>query len=434
MKRIVILILLSFLVLDAGAQVQELSLEQAKALLHTQSRELEIKQAEVDQALQDVKETRSVFLPKVNLSETGVNTNNPLNAFGIKLQQESVTLGDFAPEVLNDPDDISNWNTRAAIEQPLFNMDGIYGRKAAKEAYEAKSFEVERYTQYLEFQLVNQYHMLGLMRAKTALVESSIELVDHYVELSENMLEVGYLNEADLLQLKVRKLELQGQLQSLSSSEQSINDFLVLLLGLEKGSQLVLVDEIEQTPFAMESQSSEVSEERADLEALKHAYLAQNALYQMERAKFMPRINAFGQYDLNDANPFGSQGQSYFVGVGLSWQIFNGGAQLAKTRKAQITKDQALNQYDLEKDKAQLSLEKAIRDLETKEIQLMQAKEAELQAQAAYKIIADRFEQGMEKSTDFIAAQTLLSQKSLELQDAIFRLNMAIYQIQLESN
>lgn len=429
-----IIILLLILSVDAGAQVQELSLERAKELLHTQSRELEIKQAEVEQALQDVRETRSVFLPKVNLSETGVNTNNPLNAFGIKLQQESVTLGDFAPDVLNDPEDISNWNTRAAIEQPIFNMDGFYGRKAAKEAYEAKSFEVERYTQFLEFQLVKQYHMLGLLRAKKALIESSITLVDHYITLSEDMLEVGYINNADVLKLKVRKLELQGQFQEISSSEQSINDFLVLLLGMEKGSQLVLVDPIQQTDFSLETQSTEVSETRADLEALRHAYLAQNALYRMERAKFMPRINAFGQYDLNDANVFGSQGQSYFVGVGLSWQVFHGGAQLAKTRKAQITKDQALQQYDLEKDKAQLNLEKSLRDLKTRETQLMQAREAEVQAQAAYKIIADRYEQGMERSTDFIAAQTLVAQKSLELEDAIFRLNMAIYQIQLESN
>ena len=83
--RKLIIILLLILSVDAGAQVQELSLEKAKELLHTQSRELEIKEAEVEQALQDVRETRSVFLPKVNLSETGVNTNNPLNAFGINI-------------------------------------------------------------------------------------------------------------------------------------------------------------------------------------------------------------------------------------------------------------------------------------------------------------------------------------------------------------
>ena len=49
------------------------------------------------------KETSVIFLPQVNFSYTAATTNNPLYAFGFKLQQESITEADFNPKVLNNP-------------------------------------------------------------------------------------------------------------------------------------------------------------------------------------------------------------------------------------------------------------------------------------------------------------------------------------------
>src|SRR5574343_183649 len=52
--------------------------------------------------------TRAMYLPNVNASYTYSNTNNPLYAFGSKLNQERIAMMDFDPASLNNPKSISN--------------------------------------------------------------------------------------------------------------------------------------------------------------------------------------------------------------------------------------------------------------------------------------------------------------------------------------
>ena len=64
----------------------------------------------------DYKQTNAIFLPNITISHTGMETNNPLMAFGSKLNQEILTQNDFNPVLLNDPDQIQNFVTRIEIQ------------------------------------------------------------------------------------------------------------------------------------------------------------------------------------------------------------------------------------------------------------------------------------------------------------------------------
>ena len=74
--------------------------------------------AEVDAMQGDKNKSLAVFLPQITLSETFVRTDDPLNSFGFKLKQRSVTAMDFNPALLNNPDPINNWSTQISILQP----------------------------------------------------------------------------------------------------------------------------------------------------------------------------------------------------------------------------------------------------------------------------------------------------------------------------
>ena len=77
-------------------------------------------------------QTDAVFLPQITVGYTALSTNNPLNAFGFLLQQESVTAMDFDPAKLNNPGASQNYSTQVEAKLPLLNMDMIYARKGAK--------------------------------------------------------------------------------------------------------------------------------------------------------------------------------------------------------------------------------------------------------------------------------------------------------------
>ncbi len=64
---------------------------------------LKITEKDIMAAEGDFRQTNAVLLPNISLSHTGIATNNPLMAFGVKLNQQIVTQADFNPDRLNNP-------------------------------------------------------------------------------------------------------------------------------------------------------------------------------------------------------------------------------------------------------------------------------------------------------------------------------------------
>ncbi|RPJ11558.1 MAG: hypothetical protein EHM30_14340, partial [Desulfobacteraceae bacterium] len=79
------------------------------------------------------------------LNENFSRTNNPMWAFGTKLNQESITASDFDPARLNNPDGINNFITSVTIEWTLFDGGQTWiGFKQAKLENEAAILMLER--------------------------------------------------------------------------------------------------------------------------------------------------------------------------------------------------------------------------------------------------------------------------------------------------
>ncbi len=107
--------LLTFLVAAYSYAAETLTLDQAIYRALKNNPGLKAADAKVEAADAGVLRSVSGFLPRVTASETWSRTDNPLMALGTKLNQEIVTPADFNPAVLNDPDIISNYNTRLAF-------------------------------------------------------------------------------------------------------------------------------------------------------------------------------------------------------------------------------------------------------------------------------------------------------------------------------
>src|SRR5690606_849129 len=147
MKKVLPLLLVFILTLPAGLSAQEtvpLSLEDAVAAALTNNTEIAIAQFDKESAIARFRQSNAVFLPQIRLSYSALSTNNPLNAFGFKLQQEAIAQSDFAPEVLNNPSGTPNFLTKAEWQQPLLNLDAMQMRKAAHQEIYAHRFKIQR--------------------------------------------------------------------------------------------------------------------------------------------------------------------------------------------------------------------------------------------------------------------------------------------------
>src|SRR6185295_7575456 len=89
---------ISFAALSQG-RTQHLGLQEAIAASITSNNAIKLSALDVQIARTKFRQSDAVFLPQANISYTAITTNNPLNAFGFKLQQRSITETDFNPEI-----------------------------------------------------------------------------------------------------------------------------------------------------------------------------------------------------------------------------------------------------------------------------------------------------------------------------------------------
>ena len=87
---------LCFLLMTFSAFAQQpLQLSEAIKEMKANNTQLKIQDNEIKLANSELNATQSGFLPKLSVSHTGLYPNDPLNAFGFKLQQNVVSQADF---------------------------------------------------------------------------------------------------------------------------------------------------------------------------------------------------------------------------------------------------------------------------------------------------------------------------------------------------
>jgi len=97
-------------------------------------------------------------------------------AFGSKLNQGILTAGDFNPDLLNDPENTTNFATKFEIEQPLINMDGFQMRKAAKSKMTAVELQSARTIDYTRLEITKAYMQLQLSYKAVEVLEAQKKL------------------------------------------------------------------------------------------------------------------------------------------------------------------------------------------------------------------------------------------------------------------
>src|ERR1035437_571560 len=161
----------------AQDSTKSLVLSDAIAAALNNNKTIQLAKLDENIAAANYKQTEAVFLPQVNFSYTAMNTNNPLNAFGFKLQQGSITQNDFNPALLNHPSGTTDFMTKLEVQQPLLNLDMLYMRKGAEKQTEAYQYKTQRTKEYLTFEVQKAYLQLQLAYDATKVLDESLQTV-----------------------------------------------------------------------------------------------------------------------------------------------------------------------------------------------------------------------------------------------------------------
>jgi outer membrane protein TolC len=426
MKKINIIFLLGVIFISfSGFSQDTLSISKSDLMQKVSNNNLQIKIAEksFQSAKADYNQTNTLFLPNINVSYTGISTTNPLMAFGSKLNQEILTPADFNPVVLNDPAVTQNFATKFEIQQPLINVDGIYGRQAAKTKMEAYQLQTERTKEYLILEVTKAYMQLQLTYKAVKVLEKAEATANANLKMVENYFKQGMLQKTDVLNVKVRVGEINNQLQYAKSNVQNASDYLAFLLNEDsKGKTYKPIEELESA-IEIEAINTQLSENRKDIQAMNKSSEGYEKMMQMSKMNFLPRLNAFGSYELYDSTFLGTAAKGYLVGAQLSWNVFDGYKSIGKYDKAKADFQKAEVETEQYKKQSQMELNKTNRQLKDAENKVSLSQLAFEQSQEAFRIRQNRFAQGLEKTTDLLLSETQVIQKELEFSQSVFEYN-----------
>ncbi|VAV86268.1 Efflux transport system, outer membrane factor (OMF) lipoprotein [hydrothermal vent metagenome] len=419
---------LIFMVLSISLFAQEkvqISLDEVKSKAKENNTDLKITQQDYAIAKANYEQTRAVILPKLNVSNTSSFTNNPLNAFGFKLLQKSVTIPDFDPGALNNPGQVENFNTRIELLQPLINVDGWKKRKASNLQLQAASLQSERAYDYLELEVIKTYMQLQLAYKSVRVMEKAKQTALENKKIAQNSLNLGLIQNADFLNVEVRLTEIENQLQYANSNIKNVSDYLAFLIGENNNIVYQPNSELSLNGLIF-NESVALNKNRGDIQAIQFGVEAQEQMFKSSKLSFVPRANAFANYEWNDKEVFGFGANNYLFGLQLSWDIFGGYQNIGKIHyeKAQLEKANLNKNNYIEQSK--LELNKTKRQLIDVKNNVTLSKLALDQSEEALRIKTNRFEQGLEKTADLLFVETQFQQKELDYSQAVFNYNYTL--------
>jgi outer membrane protein TolC len=400
---------------QAQSSTKSLSLEDAIQAAIQNNKQVAIAKTDEAIAKSNFNQTEAIWLPNVNLSHTAFTTNNPLNVFGFKLQQAGVQQADFNPALLNNPNNYSNYNTLVSLQQPIINIDGLYMRKAAKEQVGMYAAQAQRTAEAIKMQVTQTYLYLDFTYQYEKVTEEGLKTIQSIYKFTKDRFEQGMMQKSDLLNVEVQVKTAELQQNQAKSQIENISDQLSLLMGSTKG----IVYTTQQFSFDVATDVPDsVSSTRSDIRAFNAALHSYDMSIKSTQMGWMPRLNGFANYNINDKSIAIDGAKSYIAGIQLSWDVFKGNQLNRKAATQKLEKTKIQEQLNSQLESGAAEIRKTKRTIMDANYKIQQQATAVQQSQEALRILQNRYEQGLVSTNDILIAQTQLSQQKLLLAQA----------------
>ena len=430
-------LLLSFTVLLLTIQLKTLQAQETtrflslnEAIANSIQNNQTVLLAQQDEKIAQAKynQTQAFYLPQVGFSYTAMNTNNPLNAFGFKLQQQSITMSDFNPDLLNHPKGTADFSTKLELMQPIVNMDLWYQKKAAAKQTEIYQFQTARTKEFIQFEVEKAYLQLAFAYEVVKVLEEANKTSIAVKKFAADHFAQGLIQKSDVLNTEVQIKMVESNIAKAHSNISNASDYLSYLMHVPTGVTYTINETSSVNTTTIDN--NKLTDLRADFLAMQKAIEASDYNITASKKTYLPRLNAFGSYQLNDSRMLGFGANAYLAGVQLSWAIFSGNKTKNTITTQTLERNKLKDQLTQQKDQSQIELKKAFRDFLDADFEIKQSEKSIEQAAESLRILQNRYEQGLTNTTDLLMASTQVSQQKLSKAQALLKANITKAYIQ----
>ncbi len=402
--------LILFLSVSSGAE-EPLSVTLDEAIRTAREGNALLNAARADVQIQEgrFKEARSYFIPNVVLEGNFSRTNNPVYVFMGKLNQNQFTLKDFSLDSLNNPDPLTNYNTRVEMTVPLFTGGKL------KAAYQAAKLGVEaaqENSSFAENSVVKAVTeaFYGSLLAKQAaeVMREAVETAKAHRDQVRALHEEGMVLDSDWLRIQVYTADLEQQLSSRETDALVARTWLAYAMGVQ-GEVLpvgVMQPPSEAIPDLEEAVVAALSQ-RPDLRAMEIQTLQAEKGVRMARSEYMPQVGLMASYDWN-TEKWSQYGENWMVGVQVRFPLYDGGARKGRVMSASAQEIQATQALLNLQQRARVEVKEAWLRAESARRRVEVTSEATDQSRENLRIVELRYKEGLSTITDLLDADTAL--------------------------
>ena len=437
-SRLLRSVVLAFLAtLASTTWADKLDYKQCVDLALSQNPDLAVSRSQIEQAEAALRQAAGNKLPRLNLSLTASRSNDALNAFGMKLGQRNATFNDFgageftgpgalgvAPDNLNNPDPVNNFNSRIELLVPVYNGGMVQGYVDTAMAYvRAAQSGDQAARQQLAKQVLMAYQGVHAARAYIKLGEEARAAAEEYVRVSDRLHRQGMVVKSDVLTARVHLEDVRVKVTEARNAEAAALNQLALLMGKSLDDPLDVADPV--SPKLLSGTAADLRaqalNEHPGLRALRSQVEGAGAQVDVARAGKLPQFNVMLRQDWND-DTLGFDASSYTVAGVLSWAAFDGGTTRAAVDRAQAQRAElAAKLRQAEEGVGYQVTDARRRALEAEERIL--AREAGLeQAREAQRLVKKRYENGVATLIEVLGAQAQLDKANADLVAARYEL------------
>ncbi|MGE5283741.1 MAG: TolC family protein [Actinomycetota bacterium] len=397
--------------LPAASAMEGVDFHQAVARALSNNALVQVAGEEAIAARRDADAARGYLLPSVRFDEKFVRTTVPAEAFGLKINQEKLLASDFADvSNFNSPPPRNDFIGTLSLEQPLFAPKAYIGYGMAKTEADAKGQDLYRRKEDVVYRVLTSYLDVITSRQFVEVAGQALSDAREHLRIAESLEAVGMGLASDALRAKVAVASAESAKVTAENRLEIARRGLALAMG-EPGARPVDATgpppEFPDPGIPGDREPGTI--ERADLRASSLRVANADRNVRLRQSGYLPDVGFAAGYQVDaEDSPFSPDNRSWRVGVGLTWNIFDGlrreaelGKAFAERRRAQAYDRGMRDQAAFEAERADLGVREATLRAEI-------ARAALASAEEGVRLLQSRYENHLGRLVDLLDAQTAL--------------------------
>ena len=405
-------------------EMQKLSIEKAVEIALNNSDEAKLADTKVRTAENQLQATKNLQYPDLSISGQYQHLFEP--DVDVKLFSNQNPNADEG-QATSSPNVNQLFLGQASLTVPVFSGFKIQNTIQANENnFKAVSFDAKESKEQIALTTIQNYIDLYKAQQTVELFKENLKSSQQRVKDFSAMEENGLLARNDLLKAKLQEANVRLSLEEAQKQVKILNYRLAIFLKQPRNTQFQI-----QENFGLNPKEIPINEgdARPELEALRYRQQASENGVKVAESNYYPSVSLLGGYIAADIKNALTVTNAMNIGVGLSYDLSHIFKNKSEVRTAKSKAEEVAYHLKILDDQINIEIENAQEEYELALRKLDVFKESEEQAIENYRIVKDKYDNGLVDTNDLLEADLQKLQSKINLAYAKANITLIKYQL-----